>query len=355
MTTPASTALRPKMYKAIEALLVPGTTEDVARHAGVTTKTLSLWKKDPDFMAAYRAAMRADYKQSIASLGHEPELIIKSVLYIMYHGKKAAARLKAARYIRSVANEANEFEEFAAGVTDAERMVQAEARCRSAVVSGSRATAGHGAKLPRRQEQAIVALLAQRSVAEAARTIAVKAQTLRLWMKDPGFNAKYAVAACAVYGSAMRIAQQRASDAAVVIRSISRDIAVPEETRLKALIYRAGMFRENAVAHLHTRVSGMEPGQTVTGEPPVIPEVISIDLHQRLQQIKSRLLHASGQSGIRRIILVHSADGKAAGSSVRGPDGRHNWYDPPEGFKKGDPITVGPPEEDTGPPLDVVA
>ena len=47
----------------------------------------------------------------------------------MYHGKRPAARLKAARHALILAAEANEFEEFAAGVADAER-IQAVARYR---------------------------------------------------------------------------------------------------------------------------------------------------------------------------------------------------------------------------------
>jgi len=99
----------------------------------------------------------------------------------MYHGKRPAARLKAARHALILAAEANEFEEFAAGVADAER-IQAVARCRP--ISGRAPIGGHGAKLPRLQEQAIAALLAQRSIAEAARTIDVGAQTLRRWLEE---------------------------------------------------------------------------------------------------------------------------------------------------------------------------
>jgi hypothetical protein len=63
--------LGPKQQKAIEALLRPGTVEDAAREAGVPTKELSRWMKDPafEFMAEYRAARRADCRQSMASVG----------------------------------------------------------------------------------------------------------------------------------------------------------------------------------------------------------------------------------------------------------------------------------------------
>ena len=61
--------LGPKQQEAIEALLRPGSVEDAARETGVTAKKLSLWMKDPEFMAAYRAARHVEYRQSMASLG----------------------------------------------------------------------------------------------------------------------------------------------------------------------------------------------------------------------------------------------------------------------------------------------
>jgi hypothetical protein len=236
-----------------------------------------------------------------------------------------------------MAGEAIELEEYAAAVADAEGLVKSSpAGYQSVGVDGKVQTAGHGAKLPRRAEQAIAALLGHRRVAEAARATGISAATLRLWLANPAFIAKYAAAACAVFGPAMRLAQQREGDAVLVIKNLSTDPAVPEETRLEAVIYRAGLVRANVIANLESRVSGMEPAGADNSEAPVRSLVIGSGLHRRLQQIKSRLLHAGGQSGIRRILLVHAVDGRATGSSVAGPDGRHRWWDPPEGYKKDD-------------------
>jgi hypothetical protein len=168
-------------------------------------------------------------------------------------------------------------------------------------------------------------------------------------MQDPAFDAPYAEAACAVYGPAMSLAQQHLGDAVVLIRNFSMDSTIPEETRFQACIYRAGALRANVIAHLESRLSGMEPGGA-TGEPQVVPQAIGSSLHERLQRIKSRLHQASGQRAIRRMILVHSADGRAVGSSVAGPDGRHRWWDPPPGYKRDDLV-----EEDKRPLLDMVA
>jgi transposase-like protein len=355
MASSRGTKLGPKQQAAIEALLRPGSIEDAARETGVSAKKLSGWMKNPAFMAEYRAAMRAEYRQSMASLGQGPTQIMKSILHIMYQSRKPALRLKAALEVTLLANEANEIEDFAAGVADAARMIKAAgARRQSKGVSPEAQTRGHGAKLPRRAEQAIVALLAQRSVAEAARTVDLQPQTLRLWMQDPTFNAKYAEAACAVYGPAMRLAQQHLGDAVLVIRNASVDVAVPEETRLKAAIYRAGALRANVIAHLESRLSGMEPGGAGTGEAQVTSQAIGSSLHQRLQKIRSRLEQASGRNAIRRMILVHSVDGRATGTSVAGPDGRQRWWDPPEGYKKDD-LVGEDKREDPGPLQDEAA
>ena len=48
---------------------------------------------------------------------------------------------------------------------------------------------GHGAKFPRKKEEAIAALLTRPSVEEAARTIEVEPKTLRRWMRVPEFQA----------------------------------------------------------------------------------------------------------------------------------------------------------------------
>src|SRR5258706_14738953 len=50
---------------------------------------------------------------------------------------------------------------------------------------------GHGAKFPRKKEEAIAALLTRPSVEEAARTIGIEPKTLRRWMRVPEFRAAY--------------------------------------------------------------------------------------------------------------------------------------------------------------------
>jgi transposase-like protein len=121
---------------------------------------------------------------------------------------------------------------------DAERLAHAAQEGSVALGKSRRPRiTGHGAKLPRRKEQAIAALLTQRTVAEAARTIGIGAQTLRRWMQDGDFNAEYAAAACAVFGPAMSLAQQRVGDASSIARNLAVDLTIPAETRRQAALY----------------------------------------------------------------------------------------------------------------------
>jgi transposase-like protein len=53
---------------------------------------------------------------------------------------------------------------------------------------------GHGAKFGRKKEEAIIALLTQRNVDEAARSIGVAHKTLLRWMKEPEFAEAYQAA-----------------------------------------------------------------------------------------------------------------------------------------------------------------
>jgi hypothetical protein len=50
---------------------------------------------------------------------------------------------------------------------------------------------GHGSKIGRKQEQAIAALLSNRSIEEAAHTAGIGGTTLLRWIQEPQFNKAY--------------------------------------------------------------------------------------------------------------------------------------------------------------------
>ena len=68
---------------------------------------------------------------------------------------------------------------------------------------------GHGAKYARKQEEAISALLTQRNIDEAAKSIGVSPNTLLKWMKQPEFDAAYREAPRAGFHQAIARLQPR--------------------------------------------------------------------------------------------------------------------------------------------------
>ncbi len=71
-----------------------------------------------------------------------------------------------------------------------------------------RESAGHGAKSQAVRERAVVALLSEKTVTEAAATAGIGEKTLRRWMSDDeAFQAEYAAARTAAYQAGIYRAQ----------------------------------------------------------------------------------------------------------------------------------------------------
>jgi transposase-like protein len=92
----------------------------------------------------------------------------------------------------------------------------------------------HGAKLSRNMDAAIAALLAQPSVAEAARVIGIRPQTLSRWMKVPEFDAAYRAAQRAVLGRAIARLQQASGSAVTTLLKVMFDADATKAARLAA-------------------------------------------------------------------------------------------------------------------------
>ena len=93
---------------------------------------------------------------------------------------------------------------------------------------------GHGAKFGRKKEEAIVALLTQRNLEEAARSIDIDPKTLLRWMKDPEFDASYREARRLAYGQSIARLQHAASAASSTLLKIMIDPTSPASCRLRA-------------------------------------------------------------------------------------------------------------------------
>jgi hypothetical protein len=93
---------------------------------------------------------------------------------------------------------------------------------------------GHGAKFSRKKEEAIVALLTQRSVDDAAKSIGVATQTLVRWLKVPEFQTAYREARRAAYAQATARLQQATSAAVSTLLKIMVDSNSPASVRVRA-------------------------------------------------------------------------------------------------------------------------
>ena len=93
---------------------------------------------------------------------------------------------------------------------------------------------GHGAKFGRKMEAAIAALVARPSIEDAARVAGVGEKTLRRWMRDPEFKAKYLQARREGVHQAVGRLQQATGAAGTVMLRMMADPNVPAAVRLRA-------------------------------------------------------------------------------------------------------------------------
>ncbi len=93
---------------------------------------------------------------------------------------------------------------------------------------------GHGAKFGRKQEDAIAALLTQRTLDEAARATGISTKTLLRWLKEPEFDAAYRAAKRTAFGQAIARLQQATSAAATTLLKVMIDSSTPASVRVRA-------------------------------------------------------------------------------------------------------------------------
>lgn len=93
---------------------------------------------------------------------------------------------------------------------------------------------GHGTKFGRRMEEAIAALLTQRNIEDAARSINIGTSTLVRWMKVPEFDAAYREARRAAFGQSVARLQQASSAAVTTLLKVMVDVNSPASSRARA-------------------------------------------------------------------------------------------------------------------------
>jgi len=93
---------------------------------------------------------------------------------------------------------------------------------------------GHGTKFGRKKEEAIVALLSQRNIEEAARVAGIGTKTLVRWLRLPEFQRAFREARRAAFSQSIARLQQASSAAAATLLKIMVDPNAPASCRIRA-------------------------------------------------------------------------------------------------------------------------
>lgn len=93
---------------------------------------------------------------------------------------------------------------------------------------------GHGNKLSRKKEQAIIALLEAPTVKEAAEMVKINPATLYKWMALPEFKEAYREARHRAMGEAIARLQQASSEAVDTLRDVMGDQEATPASRVTA-------------------------------------------------------------------------------------------------------------------------
>ena len=106
---------------AIAALLSTRTTEEVAREAGVSTRTILRWMKDPEFREEWLAARRDGLSQAMARLQNAAGAAAATLIKAMVDSNLSATKVKAARSILEISQRSVEMEDIEIRIAKLER------------------------------------------------------------------------------------------------------------------------------------------------------------------------------------------------------------------------------------------
>jgi hypothetical protein len=119
--------------------------------------------------------------------------------------------------------------------------------------------AGNVTELKPKQEEAIIALLSNRNVEEAARAVKMAPRTLYRWLNEPVFEKAYLKARRKAFGQGTARLQQASSAAVSVMMKTMVDPGAGASTRLRAadMVY-AHAAKAIEIEDIDARVSELE-------------------------------------------------------------------------------------------------
>jgi hypothetical protein len=122
-------------------------------------------------------------------------------------------------------------------------------------------------KLRPKQEEAIIALLSNRSVEDAARAVKIAPRTLYRWLNEPQFDKAYRKARRAAFGQSTARLQQASGAAVSAVLKVMVDQGTSGSTRLRAAdIVLAHAAKAIEIEDIEARVAELERAAEANGQ-----------------------------------------------------------------------------------------
>lgn len=128
-------------------------------------------------------------------------------------------------------------------------------------------TAGHGEKRSRKEEAALVALISESTLKEAAKKAGIGEATLWRWLQDPEFQEKYRTARRQAVSQSITQLQKISSEAVETLREVMNSKETPPASRVTAARAVLEMsIKAVEVEDLAVRIEALEKAAEVAGK-----------------------------------------------------------------------------------------
>ena len=118
---------------------------------------------------------------------------------------------------------------------------------------------GHGSKYSRKMDEAIAALISERTIDAAARKLEITSKTLRRWLAIPEFQEQYREARRQYLSQVLAWIQHGVAAAGTVVLRFVADTSVPHSVRLAAAKCVIDCAQKGLdLAHIEARLSELE-------------------------------------------------------------------------------------------------
>ena len=118
---------------------------------------------------------------------------------------------------------------------------------------------GHGERLSRKMEQAVIALLSAKTAEEAARSVSISVKTLQRWQKLPEFQKAMRQSRLANFRQSMARLQQASVPAVTTLLKVMVDAGTPVAVKARCASYVLEQMRKGIeIEEIEARISNLE-------------------------------------------------------------------------------------------------